>query len=162
MPVEIRAFRPADLHTILEIAVAAWRPIFASFREIIGDELFDLTTPDPDDKKRQQVTRACQDDSPTIVWVAEFDDEIAGFITVDMNHETLVAEIGNNAVSPNHQHRGIGTQMYEFVLDYMRQSGMKYAIVETGGDESHAPARRAYEKVGFAGAVPSVVYHLKL
>jgi GNAT superfamily N-acetyltransferase len=162
LQVAIREFESADLDTILEIAVAAWRPIFASFREIVGGEIFDLVTPDPDEKKRQQVIRACATDSETLVWVAVIENDIAGFITVDMDHESLVAEIGNNAVSPGHQHQGVGSLMYEFVLDRMREAGMKCAIVETGGDESHAPARRAYEKAGFTGAVPSLVYHLKL
>jgi hypothetical protein len=52
--------------------------------------------------------------------------------------------------------------MYSFVLNYMREAGMKSAVVTTGGDEAHAPARRAYEKAGFSGAVPSFEYHIKL
>ena len=50
----------------------------------------------------------------------------------------------------------------QFVLVKMKEAGMKGAIVTTGGDEAHAPARRAYEKVGFAGAVPSFEYHIKI
>jgi len=34
---------------------------------------------------------------------------------------------------------------------------MKMAVVETGGDEGHAPARRAYEKVGYTD-LPLVRY----
>jgi hypothetical protein len=33
---------------------------------------------------------------------------------------------------------------------------MAVATVSTGGDPSHAPARRAYEKAGFGPAIPSV------
>jgi hypothetical protein len=52
--------------------------------------------------------------------------------------------------------------MYAFVLERMREAGMKAAIVSTGADNAHAPAKRAYEKVGFSGPVPSVEYHIKL
>ena len=31
----------------------------------------------------------------------------------------------------------------------MREQGMDIAIVETGGDPGHAPARAAYEAAGF-------------
>lgn len=162
MPVEIREFRATDLEKILDIAVAAWQPVFESSRSIVGDELFETVYGDPDERKRAQVTLACSDDNPTVVWVAETDGEVAGFITMTMNHQTLVGEIGNNAVSPEFQHQGIGTMMYDYVLNQMRVFGMKAAVVETGGDEPHAPARRAYEKAGFSGPVPSVEYHIKL
>jgi hypothetical protein len=33
---------------------------------------------------------------------------------------------------------------------------MQAATVSTGGDPSHAPARRAYEKAGFSAQIPSV------
>jgi GNAT superfamily N-acetyltransferase len=158
----IRSYQPADLESILDIAVAAWQPIVTSSKEIVGEELFEIISPDPDASKRERVTGACQEDDPRQVWVAEIDSEIVGFITVHMYHDRKVAEIGNNAVSTAHHHKGVGTKMYDFVLEKMKQAGMEAAIVTTGGDEAHAPARRAYEKVGFSGPVPSVAYHIKL
>jgi GNAT superfamily N-acetyltransferase len=142
--------------------VAAWQPVFESSRDIVGDDLFDLIYTDPDARKREQVANACRDDVPTQVWVAEFEDEITEFITFKMNNDRLVGEIGNNAVSPDFQGRGIGTQMYEFVLGKMKDAGMNGAIVETGSDDAYARARQAYEKVGFSGAIPSLRYHIEL
>lgn len=43
-----------------------------------------------------------------------------------------------------------------FALERMQQAGMKVATVATGGDPSHAPARRAYHKAGFDVEIPSV------
>jgi hypothetical protein len=40
----------------------------------------------------------------------------------------------------------------------MRANGMKLAAVDTGGDPSHAPARRSYEKAGFDRSISSVHY----
>ncbi|MDP7484679.1 MAG: hypothetical protein QF476_01300 [Dehalococcoidia bacterium] len=57
---------------------------------------------------------------------------------------------------------GLGTRMYAFALDHMKKARMKTAVVETGGDETHEPARRAYENTGFSGAVPSIKYHRKI
>ncbi len=162
MTLNMREFRDSDLEAILEIAVAAWQPVFESTKNIVGDELFNLAYPDPEGRKRRSVAKSCRKDDPAIVWIAEREGEIAGFITIMMNHETLVAEIGNNAVSPSSQGYGIGTTMYEFALAEMKQAGMTSAVVTTGGDDAHDPARRDYEKAGFSGAVPSVEYHIKL
>lgn len=60
----MRAFERADLDTILDIAVAAWQPIFASSKEIVGEELFEFIHPDPDANKRARVTGACHDEDP--------------------------------------------------------------------------------------------------
>lgn len=162
MPVELRMFEPRDLDAVLELAVAAWQPIFASSKDIVGEELFDLVYSNPDERKRERITEASDPDDPREIWIAELDGKLAGFLILHMYPDRKVAEIGNNAVIPEFQGRGIGSEMYSFALQRMRDSGMKAAVVTTGGDDAHAPARRAYEKAGFSGAVPSVEYHIKL
>jgi GNAT superfamily N-acetyltransferase len=67
-----------------------------------------------------------------------------------------------NAVSLDFRGMGIGTKMYEFVLDKMRTEGMKYASVSTGLDDGHAAARRSYEKAGFEKNLPSIKYFMEL
>ncbi|MBH66254.1 MAG: hypothetical protein CL784_07050 [Chloroflexi bacterium] len=101
---------------MLGIAVAAWQPIFDSAREIVGDELFEPVSPDAKSRKRNSVAKECQAEDPIEVWVAEIDSEIARFITVKMNYDEGVAEIGNNAIATKFHGRGLGTQMYRFVL----------------------------------------------
>jgi hypothetical protein len=39
----------------------------------------------------------------------------------------------------------------------MKAAGVKMAVAETGGEDGHAPARRAYEKAGYTG-LPLVRY----
>lgn len=91
MSLRTRAFQEADLGAILNIAVAAWQPVFASTREIVGSELFDLIYADPDAEKRARVTLACDVDDPRVVWIAELGGEIAGFIIVHLYPDSLVA-----------------------------------------------------------------------
>ena len=52
-------------------------------------------------------------------------------------------------VDPAYQRRGISARLTEFAIDHMRRQGMDIAVVETGGDPGHAPARAAYEAAGF-------------
>lgn len=99
---------------------------------------------------------------PDRVLVAERDGVILGFVTYTLDREREVGEIQNNAVDPAYQGQGIGSALYCAVLDIFRQEGMKYAWVATGLDEDYAPARRAYEKVGFEPLHRSVNYVRKL
>jgi hypothetical protein len=46
--------------------------------------------------------------------------------------------------------------MYGEALARMKALGAALATVGTGGDPSHAPARRAYEKAGFGVGIGSV------
>jgi hypothetical protein len=48
-----------------------------------------------------------------------------------------------------------------FAVDRMKEAGMEVAMVETGGDWGHAPARAAYEKAGFR-VLPLARYFKKL
>ena len=96
------------------------------------------------------------------MFVLEADGEIAGFIAIVLDEQTGLGEIGLNAVRPDRQGAGLGGEMYAFALERMRKAGMRAATVGTGGDESHAAARRAYEKAGFSRAIPNVYYYKAL
>lgn len=65
------------------------------------------------------------------------------------------------AVDPDHQRKGIAMALSEVALEWMTDAGMTTAMVSTGGDPGHAPARRTNEKAGFR-AFPSVQYFKKL
>ena len=67
------------------------------------------------------------------------------------------AEIYMIAVDPAVQRRGVASLLTEHALDEMRTRGMDLAIVATGGDPGHAPARATYEKAGFTPC-PQVWY----
>ena len=42
--VTIRDLRQGDVDRMVEIAMAAWRPIYTWYQETMGPELFELTT----------------------------------------------------------------------------------------------------------------------
>jgi hypothetical protein len=44
--IEIRQFRESDLEAIVEFSLRAWQPIFASVREVLGDDIFLRSHPD--------------------------------------------------------------------------------------------------------------------
>jgi GNAT superfamily N-acetyltransferase len=145
-----------------EIRRAAFAPVFASFRSILGDEIYELAQRRDDDAQEGLLASLLPADSGWELFVAQSSAEIVGFCSVRLNHETTVGEIGLNAVDPAHGGKGIGTAMYEFAVARLKEAGMKVATVGTGGDPSHAPARRAYRKAGFELEIPSVWMYRKL
>ncbi|WP_053233926.1 GNAT family N-acetyltransferase [Sandaracinus amylolyticus] len=139
-----------------QIRAAAFAPVFASFRAILGDELYELVQARDDAAQPALLASMLQPDSGWEVYAAQRAAIVVGFVSVRLDPTTKVGEIGLNAVDPDHAGHGIGTAMYDFALARMREAGMRAATVGTGGDPSHAPARRAYAKVGFDAAIPSV------
>lgn len=145
-----------DLSLMEDIRQKAFKPIFGSFRNILGDEIYRLAQEPEDNKQSELLSSMLLPGSVWQLFVAELSGKIIGFVSIQLNSESKVGEIGLNAIHPDHSGKGIGTRMYEFAINKMKQSGMQVATVATGGDVSHAPARRAYEKCGFDVQIPSV------
>jgi GNAT superfamily N-acetyltransferase len=153
---EFRRARTEDAPRLQSIRAAAFAPIFASFRSLLGDDIYDLAQRREDEAQEGLLSSLLGAESDWEVYVAQSGDEVVGFVAVQLNLEKLVGEIGLNAVDPARARQGIGSAMYEFAVARMKETGMKVATVATGGDRSHAPARRAYEKAGFDVSIPSV------
>ena len=148
-PVEIRSFSEDDLDGIVEFSLRAWAPVFASVRKALGDEIFLRLHPDWETSQADAVRSSCTSDQLD-VFVAVADGRPVGFaaVALDAFHERMgVIEI--IGVDPNYQRRGIGSLLTKTATDHMRSAGMDIAVVETGGDPGHAPARAAYEEAGF-------------
>lgn len=148
--------RPEDEPLLQAIRRAAFAPIFASFRQILGDEVYELAQRREDEAQAALLASLFAPGSAWELYVAESGGAVVGFVSVQRNDETRIGEVGLNAVDPAHAGTGIGTRMYEFAAERLSQAGMKVATVATGGDASHAPARRAYQKAGFNRVIPSV------
>jgi ribosomal protein S18 acetylase RimI-like enzyme len=169
----VRPLEPADVEAVVEVALAAWAPIYASYRRIMGDELFRTAHPDWRREKARQVRDGCAPagtrvGAAAIAAVAELPPgdgqpaRLVGFVTAYVRASLGIGEIGNNAVHPDWQGQGIAPRLYEYAFDCLRERGMRYVKVLTGGDPSHAPARHAYQKVGFEIALPHVEYYREL
>ena len=161
MNVSIRPMTTDDLEDVVRLSLVAWAPVFHSFEQVLGSRIYQRIYPDWRRQQREVVERVCQDDKKTLVWVAEVDETVTGFIAYTLNSEEKTGKVELLAVHPDYQNRGIGTALNNFVLEKMKESGMKVAVVGTGGDPGHAPARRSYEKAGYT-ALPLVRYYKDL
>jgi len=160
MNLQIRLIRHDDIAAIVRLSLAAWEPVFVSFAQIMGSDIYPIIYPDWLTSQSAAVEAICQDEK-MIVWVAEVDGSVVGFLAYELNHEEQTGEVQMLAVHPDYQNREIGTTLNHFALEKMRERGMKVAVVGTGGDPGHAPARRSYEKAGYT-PLPLVRYYKHL
>jgi GNAT superfamily N-acetyltransferase len=149
MELVIRPYARADYHGVLKICIAAFEPIHRGFEEVLGRTIFDLQYGDWRAQYAKALRRIPARDRKTKVYVAEVEGEIAGFVFTILDAERKSGEIGLNAVDPTRHGQGIARAMYRFALDDLKRRGAEIACVGTGSDVAHAPARRAYEAVGF-------------
>lgn len=152
----IRTAEAADLPRLQEIREAAFAPVFASFRSILGETIYDVAQAHEDAAQAEYLASLLEASPEWDVYTAELSGELVGFASMRFDEDHGTGEIGLNAVHPDFGGRGIGTALYDFALDRMTAAGLSVATVSTGADPSHAPARRAYRKAGFSVAIPSV------
>ncbi len=155
-----RAVEEADIPEVRRIAAAAWTPIYGHWRELMGEDLFARQYPGDRLKNKADQVESHFRSHPEWIFVVEFEGKVVGFCTYVLR-DSGVGEIGNNAIDPEYQGRGLGSAMHRECLRRMREAGMKYAQVRTGLDGSHAPARRAYEAVGFKATLPHIEYFME-
>lgn len=160
MQTQIRPASDGDLETLIELTLLSFAPIFDSFERILGPAIYAILYPDWKKTQRDWVETMCKSDK-IAVWVAELDGIVVGLMAYELNEKEKTGEVQFLVVHPAYQNHGVGTALNEFALAKMRQGGMRLAVVGTGGDESHAPARRSYEKAGYT-ALPLVRYYREL
>jgi len=159
--VVIRPFEETDLDAIVEFSLRAWEPVFESLRGVLGDSIFArLLRPDWRTVQAEAVRAGCTSVDHD-VFVAVSDEVPVGFATVQLNafHEGM-GGVDMIAVDPAYHRRGVATQLMDRAAAHMREQGMDIAVVETGGDPGHGPARAMYEASGYT-PLP-VVRYLKL
>ena len=157
----IEPFTRTQLKGVLELALRAWAPVFVSIREAMDGDVYESFYPDWRVSQRKAVADVCADPGAR-VWIAIADDgAVAGFVAVRLHADSKLGEIYMLAVDPQHQRQGVGAALTAFALGWMKDAGMSVAMVETGFDPGHAPARATYESAGFR-VLPAARYFKKL
>ena len=140
------------------ISVEAYEIIHECYAELMTEEIHEDLMGNWREKKAAAIRKQQRGEN---AYVALVDGKVAGFIAFRINSNGA-GEILNNAVDSACRGMGIGGKMSDFVFAQMQEQGARYAMVTTGGDDGHAPARKAYEKAGFTHFTPSRTYYRKL
>lgn len=146
-PPGVRRITAGDVAPCRRFGVEAFRPVFASFEEGYGADLFHRLRPGWEAAQGDYIEAACRDPGKE-AWVHAVDGAPFGLLVLVVD-DRGVGQLELLAVDPDHQGRGVGTALTVFALDRLRAAGMAHAVVATGDDPGHAAARRAYERRGF-------------
>lgn len=144
----IRDYRPEDEDAVVGLSLRAWVPVFQSLERVLGPEIFTRLHPDWRHDQEAAV-RGTLTDQAIRAWVADSGHGVTGFATAVLHHDQGIGEVTMLAVDPGSQNRGIGAALTEVATVWLRDSGMTVAMIDTGGDPGHAPARRVYEKADY-------------
>lgn len=148
--VDIRDYGAQDHDAVVELSLGAWAPVFASMEAIVGVEL--ATRLHGEDWRVYQARSV----SDTLAapsnrsWVAEVDGRTQGFVVATTwDSDRRIGEISMLAVDPVDQRHGVGRALTGHATAWLRDAGMRVAMIGTGRDSGHAPARRVYEQSGY-------------
>ncbi len=147
----IKEYRHSEEDIVVDFAIRSWAPVFASVKEVLGGDLFGRLHSGEGGWRGYQeaaIRRALTDPSMR-TWVAAVEATVVGFVSARLTGDRQIGEIFILAVDPRWQGGGIGTALTDTATDWLRQSGARVAMVETGGDPGHAAARRVYEKADY-------------
>lgn len=145
----IRDYVPADDEAVVALSLRAWAPVFASLEQVLGSDLFAVLHPDWREDQEKAV-RAALADPAVRIWVAADGPQPVGFVVATMHSDGLIGEVDMLAVDPPHQRQGAGAALTNTATDWLRSRGMRVAMIDTGGDPGHAPARRLYARMGYS------------
>jgi GNAT superfamily N-acetyltransferase len=146
---EVIPYTPDQKQAVIDLAIAAWTPVFAKTRDDVPRFVYDTFYPDGWEARQRADVDTLLETEPQNIWLASLGNQTIGFLGLRIHAEDLIGEIYIIAVSPEHQRKGVGRRLMQFAEDHIKSTGMKMIMVETIGDAGHEPARRAYEDFGF-------------
>jgi len=126
--VEIRPYQPDDLAELKRITVEAFEGLALDQR--IEEQIGVVQKRD----WRWRKTRDVEDDvhaNPAGIFVALQENRILGYISTRIDREAGKGRIPNLAVVADARGSGLGRQLIEHALNYFRQEGMAFAVIET-------------------------------
>jgi ribosomal protein S18 acetylase RimI-like enzyme len=151
-----------DLERLTELTIETFGPFYEeSFRPLVGDLIFANQHGDWREDYRKQVAGLHDPGQHKYVAVAEIGDVIVGYVAWSVDPARRNGQIFLLAVSAGHRRQQAGTALCEHAFGQMRALGAEVAVIGTGGDPFHAPARALYESLGCT-MLPTAVYYRQL
>jgi ribosomal protein S18 acetylase RimI-like enzyme len=155
----LRHAQDDDLEVVDALTVESYGPIQESYVAMVGAECYEAVRLEPElswEERKIQQNRRLYEEHPDWIWVLDEADDVFGFVSFWLL--PAYGHIDNNGLRADRVGQGWATFMYRHVLDHFRAQGLRFAHVDTGLDDAHIPARRAYEATGFDRQVPTVDY----
>lgn len=153
----IRPYRPADLDRIKHLTVESFSGV--TLEQNIEDALGILNGHDWKWRKARHIDEDVAA-NPEGIFVAEQGGEVIGYITTRVDREAGRGRIPNLAVAAEARGMGLGRKLIEHALDYFRQLGLSYAVIETMAQ--NAIGYHLYTSCGFQEVARQVHFAMRL
>lgn len=153
----IRPYHRDDLDELRRLTVESFDGI--AIDQNVENQLGILAGHDWRWRKAQQVDEDCAA-NPAGVFVAQEDGKVLGYISTRIDRDAGKGRIPNLAVDQAARGQGVGRQLIEHALDYLRGEGMAFAMIETMAN-NHV-GQHLYPSCGFVEAGRQIHFAMKL
>jgi ribosomal protein S18 acetylase RimI-like enzyme len=153
----IRLFQASDLHELRRITVEGFEGI--AIDQNVERQLGVLAGHDWKWRKAKHVDEDCAV-NPSGVFVAEEDGRVVGYISTRIDIDSGKGRIPNLAVDKSVRGQGIGRALIDHALEYFREQGMAFAMIETM--VNNPVGQHLYPSCGFVEAGRQIHYAKKL
>lgn len=154
----IRPFCPEDLDRLKEITAICFDGV--SIDRNIEEKFGPIGEQDWRFRKLRHIDADVAGDHARGVFVVEEDGQVLGYITTRLDRDSRIGWIPNLAVDPATQGRGLGRQLMEHALEYLRAEGMEAAKIETL--EQNPVGSQFYPDMGFEEVGRQIHYLMRL
>lgn len=146
---KVLPYLPQFKDAVIDLSMRAWEPVFKEMRAAVPAFVYSSFYPEGwEARQRSDISRILETESDH-TYVAVENDAVVGWMSLKFYPEDSMGELHIIAVDPEHQSRGIGTQLMTAADVIIRDAGMGMVMVETGSDPGHLAARAAYESHGY-------------
>ncbi len=154
----IRLYKPQDLDRLKEITAICFDGV--SIDRNIEELLGPIGQRDWRWRKLRHIDDDVQGERAAGVFVWEEQTSVGAYISTRIDAESKIGTIPNLAVDPALQGKGIGRQLIEHALAYMRSEGMECAKIETLAQ--NPIGSHLYPDVGFKEVARQIHYAMRL
>lgn len=148
----IRPCQPSDLESIRQITVESFGPVSIDKRI---EEMFGVLGNDWKIRKLADIDCDVERESTGILVAADA-QRVVGYVSVNLDAESLLGRIVNLAVRAEFRGQGWGKRLIREALDYCRSHGMTHVKIETVAHND--VGTRLYPAMGFREVCRQVHY----
>lgn len=153
----VRTFRRGDRDRILEITRSAFGDV--CYEACVDKHFGPIEHADWAERKARGIDSDLTYYGKS-TFVAEVDGLVVGYVTTRLYHGYSTGHIANLAVDVPYQGQGIGRALTEWCLAFFRESGMKYARIETM--DNNVRGQKLYTSLGFEEVGRQIHYFMTL
>lgn len=147
----VRDCTSLDLPALIDLTIEAFRPLFETHLPgAVDPRVFAHDHGRWEDDYRREVPDLHNPSADRFITLAEDAGRILGYVGWHVNPGAS-GRLEMVAVHPDARRRGVGYTVCQAALARLKDRGVTVVHIGTGGDAFHAPARRLYEGLGFAG-----------